>query len=185
MTKKENLSKSYSGLFGHQVEVRNRRGKAVITIPPVKPKMTPSDKQVAVRERLKLAAVYARNVIDDPSLLAKYTAKAHKGMPPFRLAMNDFLRPPYIHKVDTSGYHGNPGDKITVIAGDDFKLDTVAVNISDTDGNTIEEGACVFTMPTGNYEYTAQEQLPDLSGIIVFASAKDTPGNITTLSISL
>ena len=156
-----------------------------MTIPQAKKKISPSAKQVAVRERLKLAAHYAAFVRNDPALLARYTAKARKGKSVYRLAANDFLRPPYIHKVDTTRYHGNPGDKIIVIAGDDFKLESVTVNISNPDGATIEEGACVFTMPTGYYEYTAIKQLPVLADTVILAKAKDMPGNITKLSVTL
>ena len=146
---------------------------------------SPSAKQLAVRERLTLAAQYAAFVRNDPALLARYTAKARKGKSVYRLAANDFLRPPYIHKVDTTRYHGNPGDKIIVMAGDDFKLESVTVNISNPDGTTIEEGACVFTMPTGHYEFIATQQLPVLTGYIVTAKAKGTPGHVTQLSANL
>jgi hypothetical protein len=179
------LIKTYSGIFGHQVTLKNRRGKSIMTIPRAKGKILPSAKQQVVRERLNLAAQYAAFVKNDPALLARYTAKACKGKSVYRLAANDFLRPPYIHKVDTTRYHGNPGNKIIVTAGDDFKLESVTVNISNPDGTTIEEGDCVFTMPTGNYECTAKEQIPVLTGYIVTAKAKDTPGNITQLSANL
>src|ERR1035437_10227172 len=145
------LAKTYSGIFGHQVVLKNRGGKIVMTIVPVRPKLDPTEKQVAVRERLKLAALYGSKVINDPVLSAEYSAKARKGMTIYRQAMNNFLRLPFIHKVDTSGYHGNPGDKINVTAGDDFKLKSVTVKISASDGTLIEAGECVLNMPAGNY----------------------------------
>lgn len=185
MSKNDQLSKSYSGVFGHQVMVKNRRNQAVITIPKVRTKQVPTDKQVAVRERIKLAAKYATNALTDPALLAEYSAKARKGMGPYRLAVNDFLRLPYIHKVDTSGYHGNPGDKITVVAGDDFKLTSVSVRITDPDCIVIEEDDCLFMMPSGNYEYTATNQIPSIPGATVLVRATDLPGNVTERSVTL
>jgi hypothetical protein len=185
MSTNQDLTKSYSGIFGNQVVLKNRRGKSVMTIPPVKPKLTPTDKQVAARERLKLAVQYGRNVINDPALLAEYAAKARKGLPAYRLAVQDYLRPPYVHQVDASGYHGNPGEKIIVVAGDDFKLESVTVRISRPDGSMVEEGACVFNMPAGNYEYTPTVQVTPVAGTVILARAKDTPGNVTELSVTL
>jgi hypothetical protein len=185
MSTNQKLTKSYSGIFGHQVVLKNRRGKSVMTIPPVRPKVEPTEKQVAVRERLKLAVLYAQNVLKDPALLALYAAKSVKGLTPYKLAVNDYLRLPYIHKVDASGYHGNTGDKITVTAGDDFRLDSVTVKISHPDGSLIEEGACVFNMPSGSYDYTTTVQVSALAGVIIIARAKDTPGNVTEHSVTL
>ena len=185
MSTNQKLTKSYSGIFGHQVILKNRRGQSVMTIPPVRPKVSPSSKQVAVRERLKLAVAYGKNAINDPALLALYAAKASKSLPPFRLAVNDFLKPPYIHEIDASGYHGNTGEKIIVAAGDDFRLDSVTVKITGPDGSLIEEGACVFNMPAGNYDFTSTVQVAALTGVVILARAKDTPGNVTELSVTL
>ena len=185
MSKTTDLTKSYSGIFGHQVELKNRRGKSVMTIPPVKPKVPPTEKQIAVRERLKLAAAYACNVISDPVLLAPYAAKSRKGLSPYRLAMMDFLRLPYILKIDASGYQGEVGNKIIVTAGDDFKITSVTLKITKPDGTSIEKGACIFSMPTGNYEYTATTQVPVPAGVILLAKVTDTPGNVTELSLTL
>src|ERR1035437_8432736 len=116
------LAKTYSGIFGHQVVLKNRGGKIVMTIVPVRPKLEPTEKQVAVRERLKLAALYGSKVINYPVLSAQYSAKAQKGMTLYRQAMNNFLRLPFINRVDTSDYHGNPGDKIKVTAGKELSV---------------------------------------------------------------
>ena len=66
MTKSSDLAKNYSGVFGNQVTLKSRKGKSVITMPSVRPKLVPSEKQIAVRERFKLAANYARNAMKDP-----------------------------------------------------------------------------------------------------------------------
>jgi len=186
MSTNQQSIKNYSGIFGNQVVLKNRKGKSVMTLPHVKPKVPPTEKQVAVRERLKLAAVYAHNAMKDPALSAMYAAKSgSKGFAPYRLAVFDYLRPPYIHQVDASGYHGNTGEKITVTAGDDFQLSSVTVKISHPDGSLIEEGACVLNMPASNYEYTATVQVAALTGVVILARAIDTPGNLTELSVTL
>ena len=95
MSTTRELTKNYSGIFGNQVILKNRRGKSVITIPTIKPATPPSEKQIAVHERLKLANKYARESMQDPVRLAMYTAKARKGLSPYRLAANDYLKKPY------------------------------------------------------------------------------------------
>ncbi|MCX6246607.1 MAG: hypothetical protein NTW10_02635 [Bacteroidetes bacterium] len=185
MTTQSELTKNYSGIFGNQVVLKNRRGSSVMTIPPAKPKTAPSDKQLAVRERLRLAAAYAANAMQDPVLHAEYAAKARKGRSAYRLAVIDFLRPPFIIQVDTAGYQGNTGDTITLTAGDDFRLVSVTLKISNPDGTLVEEGDCVINMPSGQYVYTAQEQISSAAGVVIRVRATDLPGNVTEKSVTL
>jgi hypothetical protein len=92
MATKSQLTKTYSGIFGNQVVLRNRRGRIVMTILPPRPKTPPTAAQLAVRERLKLAARYASAAMKDPVLRARYAAKARKGRSAFLLALIDFLK---------------------------------------------------------------------------------------------
>ena len=152
-------------------------------IPKLKPKVPPSEKQLAQRERLKQGARYANYVLETPALFAEYSAKAGKGQSVYRIALNDFLKPPYIRKVDNSGYHGNIGDRIIVVAGDYFKVTSVTVKIYGEEGKVIEEGACVQSMPTGNYEYIATVQIPEQDCKGILASVTDLPGNVTSFAV--
>jgi len=185
MTTQSELTKNYSGIFGNQVVLRNRRGRSVMTIPPAKPKTTPTDKQLAVRERLKLAAAYAASAMQDPVLQAGYAAKAGKGGSAYRMAVTDFLRPPFIRQVDTSGYRGDPGDKIMITAGDDFRLVSVSLKIFNPDGTLAEEGDCAISKPSGQYTYVAGKQLPATGGVVIRVRATDLPGHVTENSITL
>jgi hypothetical protein len=185
MSKANDLTKTYSGVFGNRVVVNEGKRKSKITMPLTKPRGKPSVKQVDQRARMKRSAVYAANAMKDPDLRAMYAAKSRKGLPPFRVAANDYLRPPYIHKINASGYYGFPGDKISVTAGDDFGLAGVSVKISDTGNNIIEEGSCVLNMPTGNYDYFVTILVSALPGLVVTAKATDVPGNETELSVTL
>ena len=185
MTKSSDLAKNYSGVFGSQVTLKSRKGKSVITMPSVRPKLVPSEKQIAVRERFKLAANYARNAMKDPQLKAMYSERVHKSLSPFRLAANDFLQIPHIQSIDPSGYRGEAGQKIIVIARDNFKLESVTMKITDSSGKLVEEGDCVLSMPTGNYEYTTGSQVPSLAGVVLLARVKDLPGNVKELSLTL
>jgi hypothetical protein len=185
MTTQKELTKNYSGIFGNLMLLRNRRGKSVMTIPPARPEKTPSEAQLAMRERFSRAAEYASNAMQDPALKAEYAAKAKNGRSAYVTALADFLRAPIVSQVDTSGYNGNAGDKILIAARDDFRLVSVSLKISDTGGKVIEEGECVLTKPSGQYEYVATQQMDFSNGVVIQVHATDLPGNVTEQSITL
>ena len=183
-TTSNDLLKTYSGIFGNKVILKNRNGKIIMTIPVPRKSSKPTEKQSAYRRKFKLASRYATNILKDPEMLEAYRAKVRKGMTPYNVALKDFLKPPYINRIDASGYHGNPGDKISVAAGDDFKLTEVSVQVIGPDSIVIEQGVCILTLPTGNYEYTATTRVADLAGITIIAKARDLPGHIVGLAIT-
>jgi hypothetical protein len=185
MSTQNDLTKTYGGLLGNTVYVNKGKRKTLLTMPPTKPKPEPSPKQLAVWKRMSLAALHARNARNEPDLWAKYEEKATKKLPAFQVAMRDFLRPPFIQEINVSQYHGKPGDKISVAAGDDFMVKNVTVHIKDPGGNPIEEGPGVFTMPSGQYDYIATRDVDDLTGITITAIATDLPNHSTERSLTL
>ncbi len=184
-TTSNDLRKTYSGIFGNQVNLKNRNRQSVMTMPPVKQVKPPTEKQVEVRKQFLLAVAYAKLVMQDPSLLAAYAARARKGMGPYRLAVTDYLNPPFVTKIDASHYHGNAGETIRVTAGDNFTLASVEVKIVAADGSTIEEGVCTFSLPSGNYAYVTTVGAPATAGVTINATALDLPGHTAELSITL
>jgi hypothetical protein len=184
-TTANDLKKTYSGIFGNQVILKNRKGKTVMTIMPPKPPVKPTINQDIARDRFRRASNFATNILKDPEMLAAYRAKAHNGLTAYNVALRDFFSPPFISKIDASVYHGKPGGKISVTAGDDFKVAGVTVQILSPAGIMIEEGACGFTLPEGTYDYTTTIAVPDLTGITIIARSCDIPGNITRSAISL
>jgi hypothetical protein len=164
---------------------RNRNGKTIITIPPKRPTTDPTENQVNARRRFQLASRYAKNILQDPDKLAAYTAKSRDGLSPYILVLTDYLKPPFVDQIDASGYQGNPGDRISVTAIDDFELTEVTVKIFDATGALIEQGPCVFNLTTGNYDFTATVAVQDLMGVTIIAKATDTPGHTAELCITL
>ena len=184
-TTESKLTKSYSGIFGNQVLLKNRKGKSVMTIPPQKYPKPPSEKMVQWRKHFAHAAVYAKQSLLDPDKLAAYTAKSREGVAPYVVALTDYLRPPYVDEVDVSGYRGNPGDKICVSAYDDFQLTGVGVQIFDPAGNVLEEGDCVYNVSSGRYDFTVTVPVPKLRGVTITATARDLPAHTGKLSVTL
>ena len=184
-TTESKLTKSYSGIFGNQVLLKNRRGKSVMTIPPQKTPKPLTEKMDKWRKYFKQAAVYAKDSMQDPEKLAAYTAKARNGMAPHVVALTDYLCPPYVDEVDVSGYRGNPGDKICVAAYDDFRIVSVGVQIADPAGNVLEEGDCVYNISSGRYDFTVTVAVPKLRGVTITATAHDLPAHTGKLSVTL
>jgi hypothetical protein len=178
MSTTEELSKAYSGLLGEQVVVkRGGKGKNVMVLAKPRIKREPTEKQLAQRERLSLAAEYARIALQDPALREMYAKRIKKGVSLFRTAANDFMQLPFVREVDASDYHGNPGDVIRVSAGDKFGLAEVKAKLLMPDGTLVESGLCVRDLPTGRYIYTATVQVSDTTGLIVSVTIRDIPGN--------
>lgn len=185
MSKTTDLTKTYSGIFGNQVELTSRKGKSTMTIRPVRATQVPSEKQIDQRRKFSLAALYARTAKLDPAVWAEYKAKSRKGMSAYTLATNDYLIPPYVQQIDASNYNGTSGNTISVTAGDNFKVVGVSVCILDSLGAVVETGECTFSLPTGKYDYTTTVDVPDVTGFVIVAKATDTPGHSTELSITL
>ncbi len=185
MSTSTKLRKTYSGIFGNQVVLKNVKSNSVMTMKPLKPAKELSVKQLVARQRFQCAIDYARRMMQDPVLLAKYKAKAGPGKTAFRLAVKDFMNPPMVLEIDASGYHGNAGEVISVKALDDFELASVRVNITAADGTLVEEGDCLLNLPAVRYHYTATVQVTDITGATITAIARDLPDNATELTVAL
>ncbi|MEI7663600.1 MAG: hypothetical protein WCK34_15435 [Bacteroidota bacterium] len=184
-TTSNELRKSYSGIFGNQVLLKNRNGKSVMSILPARPGKGSNVNQLKVREQFKEAVEYAVAMQKNPSLLAEYSEKATGGLTPFTLAVRDYLTPPVVKRIDTSDYHGNPGEVITVKATDDFKVRQVKIQFISAEGNMFEEGICEYMLPECVFRYTTTFAGRAPAGMTIKAIATDTPGNKAELSVTL
>jgi hypothetical protein len=185
MSKIIELTSTRGGRWACLVVVNSRKGNSIFTKPFVKHKKKPTDNQVNTRRKFMLASRYAKNVLQNPDILAAYTAKSRPGLTPYILAVTDYLKPPFIDQLDTSAYSGNPGDKISVTAGDDFEVASVFVKILTPAGVLIEQGARAFNLVTGNYDFTVTVQVPDLTGVTITARATDMPGHSDQMTVTL
>jgi hypothetical protein len=138
--------------------------------------VTPTDKQVAHRQRFKLASLYGKTVLADPQKKAVYeaTAKA-KGVPVFALTVADFLNAPAVDEIDLSAYTGKAGETIRITASDDFEVTGVAVAIHDTNGAVLEQGAA--TAVDGAWNYLTTTSLPTGHQVSIEVSVTDRPGH--------
>jgi hypothetical protein len=167
-----------SGKIGDLVFARLKNGKVIVRQRPVR-KTSKKPGELANQQRFLSAVAYAKAVWNSqPELQAKYKAAAQRqGRQGFHLAKADFRLPPTIGDVDLSGYRGNAGDLIRVVASDDFEVKEVLVVLRRMSGELIEQGAAV--MDQGTWNYRAQTQVPAGETITVEAIAVDYPGHTT------
>ncbi len=135
--------------------------------------------------RFRLAVVYARKCMKDPESTAWYISNPKKGKSVYRLAIKDYLNPPVIEKIITQDYKGVPGDKIVIIAKDDFEVVKVILNLTDAKGKLIEQGECVPDALRSVWVYKATAKLSSTKGVTITATAYDRPDNTGEGSLTL
>ena len=144
----------------------------------------PSEKQRAQHDKWRAAAEYYRRVKTDPALSACYAAAVKKtGYPLSAITNRDFHRPPRVLSIELGHYHGKPGDRIEVVAIDDFFVAAVTVTLRDAKGTLLESGPAtpdVF-FP---WHYLTRTDARLHAPITIEAMAQDLPGNRATLSIT-
>ena len=145
-----------SGAIGDLVFARLKNGKVIVRQRPVRTTEKKAG-EIANQEAFIRAVAYAKSVWNSqPELQAKYKAAAQQqGRQGFHLAKADFRLPPKIGDVDLSGYRGNPGDVIRVVATDDFEVKEVLLVLRRLSGDLIEQGAAV--LETGDLELSSSD----------------------------
>ena len=141
-----------------------------------------TDAQKAVQEEFRKAARYGETVMADDVARKLYEKAAEsRKQPLFSLIMQDFLNDPRVDEVDLSGYSGQSGEKIYVLASDDFEVAAVHVAISRESGEPIESGAAAKTAADpGRWMYTTTASAPPGTPVKIQVSVTDRPGHTVT-----
>lgn len=179
------LLEGSSGRFGKRLIYGQRGHKTIIARRPAKKRNPKTPRQVEVRELFSEGVLYARAVIADEVKKALYQAKVSGNQSAFNLALSDFCKAPEIRKYNVTEYNGQIGDKISIRAFDDFKVESVKLIIKDSTDGTIEEGSAVLSANGADWIYTATAANPGLVGTKLIMSVADMPGNITTQEVVL
>jgi len=95
---------------------------------------------------------------------------------------SDYLTPPEVRRIDLSGYRGQPGDFVRVIAVDDVEVVSVGVSIQSANGTVLEQGAA--RKIHGVWRYTATQAMPVDETMNITATAVDRPGNEASASVA-
>lgn len=179
------LTKTYRGKFGKQLVFRNRDEMSIMAKPPKKSLKPAADTQITQRRKFKMASRWAKQALLDPITLAAYMAMASGMRTPYVMAVTNYLRPPEVREINASGYSGEAGCKIRVVAFDDFDVTGVTVKITDATGTLIEQGSCQEDLSSDCWVYTATVAVTSLSGVVIRAEAKDIPCHTGSLEITL
>lgn len=175
-----------SGNFMDQIVFRNRAGKTVLCAPPLLDEdREPTTEQLAIQEKFREAVRYAKGAVKNEAIKAAYAAKAERGQSAYNIAFADYFSIPKVNTIDTTAYQGAIGNKITVVATDEFKVAAVQVAIYTMDNELVEQGAAVFNEEDQEWIYTAKEDHIALEGSTIKATAKDLPGNEGSLEVTL
>ena len=174
-----------SGTIGKKLTFSQRGGGTFVGKHRKKSDAQPTDQQLAIQEKFKLATKYAREAILDPALKAAYLAKAKPRQSAYNKALADAFTPPEIGDITTTAYHGLAGDTITIRATDDFRVAIVRVTITNPAGNVIEQGNAIMLVNGLDWSYKATVQNDAVAGSKITVEALDLPANMTTKEVVL
>lgn len=166
------------GAINKQFVLKQYGTKTIIASYPDMSRVVKTEKQKKENSRFALAVAYAKSQMANPVSKAEYLAKAaEEGKRAYNLAISDFYTPPEITRVDLSAWKGRTGDPIYVFATDDFRVERVGVEISDSRG-VLQETAASRQVTAVKWECLLQKKY--MGGPFhVKVSAWDRPGNVT------
>jgi hypothetical protein len=179
------ITHGLSGKVGNILVFSQRNGKTYVSKVPKQSTKEPTAGQVAHQQKFQLAIIYGKSAIANPATKAEYEAEAEIDESAFNVAVADMLQAPEIDSIDLSGYTGKVGEKIVIIATDDFKVTSVTVNISNADGTLVEEGAAVLGNSGVDWVYTTTAVNASLAGDKITVEASDLPGNVSDKQVAL
>jgi hypothetical protein len=179
------ITRMYSGRVG-DIVLRNYGGKSVMAKRPDCSKVIKSPAQLANQAKFAKANKYSKAVKNDPQRSEDYSEKKKKTKykDVYHAAMSDYMTKPKVKKVDLTTYRGHPGNVISILAWDKFRVETVSVMILNTKGQLIEKGTAVARSFSGNteWDYKATVENADYIGGRVEIRITDRPGNVVQTS---
>lgn len=164
------------GTLGNEITIYERNGQIIMAKKRAKSRKKPTPKQLAARERLQVAAIFAKEMLRDPELKAYYTAKAGPGQNAYNMAIKDAYTSPEVQQVQIKN------DTVVVTAKDEFRVAEVEVQVLDSAGKILERGKAVLGRNGVDWNYQAG-QLPTGGKVKVIAT--DLPGNETVKEVQL
>lgn len=146
-----------------------------------KRKGEPSEAQQSWNEQWDEAQAYAKSVHADPEKWAFYKMVAkEKKIPPYALAMADYLKQPSFDPLDLREYQGQVGNKIKIRAIDAVGLVSCEVSLHTLEGTEIERGMAVeMGTRTGYWHYTATQPVALGADIFIEVVGVDYAGKST------
>jgi hypothetical protein len=174
-----------SGDIGGLVYRQQADGSIIVAKAALRdPDYQPSPAQAAQMQRFKEASARYTRLMEDAGVEAAYEdvlARAGKGTRLRALVIGDILGAPKIDVLDLSGYHGDPGQPIRVLAEDSVGVSRLELVILDaTTQAEVERGSYDLTgrvQGAVEWVYTATQDAPADHAVEVQVIAYDLAGN--------
>jgi hypothetical protein len=181
------ITGKFRGTLGKELVFREWEGKTVVAKAPKARTGPATTEQLKIQENFTLAAKYARSVMEgtDQGIRDAYTARLKPRQNLFSRAVADFMSPPVVKNIGTSGYTGVVGSTITIRAVDDFRVTGVLVEIFAASGALLEKGNAVQQTNGIDWIYTTTQANAVLTGSKISAIATDVPGNTGSQVVTL
>lgn len=164
------------GTLGDQLTIYERNGQIIMAKKRGPSKNKPTTRQLEARYKMKIAAAYAKVMLQDPELKAYYRSLAGPGQNAYNMAVKDAYKSPEVQQIrfeDTT---------IVVTAKNEFRVAEVGVRVLDAAGVILESGHAVAGRNGVDWYYKAAD-LPVGGRVIVVAV--DLPGNETVREVQL
>lgn len=174
-----------NGMLGKELVFRDWAGKTIVAKAPGSRSKPASPAQAIIQERFQLGTRYAKAVQQNPELSAAYAMALKPRQHIYSRALEDFIKAPVVSSVNAKGYSGQPGDPLIIRATDDFRVVSVSVEISSSDGSLVEKGNAVINANGIDWTYTTSQPNGNLAGTRIVAMATDVPGNEGSMELSL
>ncbi|WP_440135459.1 hypothetical protein [Chitinophaga sancti] len=170
------LLKLVRGSLGDEITIYERNGQIIMAKKRGPSRKKPTKNQLEARYKMKVAAAYAKMMLEDPELKAYYKSKAGPGQNAWNMAIKDAYNSPEIQHIqfeDTT---------VIVTAKNDFRVADVTVMIIDGAGAILERGKAALSRNGADWHYKALSLPP---GSTIRAIAEDLPGNTSIKELKL
>ncbi|OMP74749.1 hypothetical protein BW716_33730 [[Flexibacter] sp. ATCC 35208] len=164
------------GTLGDQLTIYERNGQIIMAKKRGPSKKKPTKKQLEARYKMKIAAAYARTILQDPELKAYYKSLAGPGQNAYNMAVKDAFKSPEVQNIRLEA------TDVVVTAKDEFRVAEVDIHIIDAAGSLQERGKAVLGRNGVDWYYKAASLPP---GGRIVAVAVDLAGNETSKELQL
>jgi hypothetical protein len=181
------ITGKFRGSLGKQLVFRDWDGKTIVGKSPKSRNGKVTSAQAETQERFLIASHYAKSIVTnaDHSMAEAYARVLRPRQNVYSRALQDFMSPPVVKRIDTRGYTGTIGDQIAVRAVDDFRITEVRVEIYGFGGRLLETGKAQQNINGIDWTYKATQVNTPVAGSKIKAIAIDVPGNEGTLVATL
>lgn len=158
------------GSLGDEFTIYERNGQIIMAKKRGPSRKKPTVKQLEARYKMRVAAAYAKVIIQDPELKAYYKSLAGPGQNAYNMAVKDAYRSPEIQNIRLEE------ETVVVTVKDEFRVAEVQVRVIDAQGILLERGRAMLGR-NGMDWYFKVAALP--AGCRIIVEAVDLPGNET------